>query len=390
MSLEEIQLGKANRLLAALESNLFYREKLDGLGAVESLAEFSEKVPFTTKSELAANQLTHPPYGTNLTWPVEKYSRFHQTSGTSGQPMIWLDDPEGWDWIRGNWEWVWKKAGVKAGQAAFFPFSFGPFLGFWAGFESATNLGIRAIPAGGLTSENRVKMMARLRPEVLCCTPTYGLRLAEIADDARSLGVQKLIVAGEPGGSLPEVRARLNEAWDAEVIDHHGMTEVGPVTVGDLEHPSQLLIRHESYFCEVIEQDERGVGELVLTTLGRHGSPLLRYRTGDLVKPADQPDGFALDGGIIGRADDMVVVRGVNLYPGAVEEVVRSVSGILEYEVLIEEVNAMSEVRLRVEGEGAEELEERLREVFSLRIPVEKVAEGTLERFEMKSKRWRK
>ena len=233
-------------------------------------------------------------------------------------------------------------------------------------------------------------MMARLRPEVLCCTPTYGLRLAEIADDARSLGVQKLIVAGEPGGSLPEVRARLNEAFDAEVIDHHGMTEVGPVTVGDLEHPSQLLIRHESYFCEVIEQDERGVGELVLTTLGRHGSPLLRYRTGDLVKPADQPDGFALDGGIIGRADDMVVVRGVNLYPGAVEEVIRSVSGILEYEVLIEEVNTMSEVRLRVEGEGAEELEERLREVFSLRIPVEKVAEGTLERFEMKSKRWRK
>ena len=139
MSLEEIQLGKANRLLAALESNLFYREKLDGLGAVESLAEFSEKVPFTTKSELAANQLSHPPYGTNLTWPVEKYSRFHQTSGTSGQPMIWLDDPEGWDWIRGNWEWVWQKAGVKAGQAAFFPFSFGPFLGFWAGGTRETS-----------------------------------------------------------------------------------------------------------------------------------------------------------------------------------------------------------------------------------------------------------
>ena len=133
MSLEEIQLGKANRLLAALESNLFYREKLDGLGAVESLAEFSEKVPFTTKSELAADQLAHPPYGTNLTWPVEKYSRFHQTSGTSGQPMIWLDDPEGWDWLRGNWEWVWQKAGVKAGQAAFFPFSFGPVFGILGG-----------------------------------------------------------------------------------------------------------------------------------------------------------------------------------------------------------------------------------------------------------------
>ena len=154
MSLEEIQLEKVNRLLAALESNSFYRGKLDGLDSVESLEEFSGKIPFTTKAELAADQLAQPPYGTNLTWPVEKYSRFHQTSGTSGQPMIWLDDQEGWNWVRGNWEWVWQKAGVEAGQAAFFPFSFGPFLGFWAGFESATSLGIRAIPArAGLTFE---------------------------------------------------------------------------------------------------------------------------------------------------------------------------------------------------------------------------------------------
>ncbi|MEJ6561455.1 MAG: phenylacetate--CoA ligase family protein [Akkermansiaceae bacterium] len=391
MSLESYQLEKVNCLLAALSAggNSFYQRKLEGLSAVGSLAEFAEKVPFTTKAELAGDQLAVPPYGTNLSYPLERYSRFHQTSGTSGQPMIWLDDAKGWDWLRGNWEWVWQEAGVKAGEAAFFPFSFGPFLGFWAGFESATSLGIRAIPAGGLSSENRLKMMARLRPEVLCCTPTYGLRLAELADDARALGVKKLIVAGEPGGSLPEVRARLSEAWDAEVIDHHGMTEVGPVTVGDRDDPSLLKIRHVSYFCEVIKQDTHGVGELVLTTLGRHGSPLLRYRTGDLVKPVESVDGFALKGGIIGRADDMVVVRGVNLYPGAMEEVVRSVPGISEYEVLIEEVNAMSEVRLRIEGEGAEELAQRLQEVFSLRISVEQVAEGTLERYEMKSKRWK-
>ena len=303
--------------------------------------------------------------------------------------MIWLDDEEGWNWLRGNWEWVWQKAGVTPGQAAFFPFSFGPFLGFWAGFESATALGIRAIPAGGMTSENRFKMIERLRPEVLCCTPTYGLRLAEFGD-ARNAGIKKLIVAGEPGGSLAEVRARLSEAWDAEIIDHHGMTEVGPVTVGDRADPTLLKIRHESYFCEVINQDEAGVGELVLTTLGRHGSPLLRYRTGDLVLPTETSEGFALKGGIIGRADDMVVVRGVNLYPGAVEEVVRQVAGITEYEVIIEEKNSMSEVHLRVEGTGASGLEAKLREVFQLRIPVETVSEGTLERFEMKSSRWKK
>jgi len=386
------QLEKLNHLLAALAAggNSFYRKKLGGLDRVSRVSEFVEKVPFTTKSELAADQVESAPYGTNLTYALSRYSRFHQTSGTSGQPMIWLDDAEGWEWLRGNWEWVWREAGVSAGEAAFFPFSFGPFLGFWAGFESATALGIRAIPAGGLSSENRLRMMERLRPEVLCCTPTYGLRLAELAADARRLGVGKLIVAGEPGGSLPEVRARLGEAWDAEVIDHHGMTEVGPVTVGDRDDPTVLKIRHASYFCEVIEKDERGVGELVLTTLGRHGSPLLRYRTGDLVRPVEAPGGFVLKGGIIGRADDMVVVRGVNLYPGAVEEVVRSVPTITEYEVLIEERDAMAEVRLRVEGQGAEELADRLQEVFNLRISVEGVAEGLLERFEMKSKRWKR
>lgn len=381
------QLLKLNELLAALATNPFYQTKLQGLTAVSTLEEFTQKVPFTTKAEIAQDQIKHPPYGTNLTDSLTRYSRFHQTSGTSGQPLIWLDNPAGWQWLLNNWQWVWQKAGVEAGQSAFFPFSFGPFLGFWAGFESATALGIRAIPAGGLSSENRLKMMARHRPQILCCTPTYGLRLAELATDARALGVEKIIVAGEPGGSLPEVRERLAEAWNAEVIDHHGMTEIGPVTVTDLQNPDRLLIRHESYFCEIVNPDETGLGELVLTTLGRHGSPLLRYRTGDLVRP-DQD--FALPGGIIGRADDMVVVRGVNLYPGAVEEVVRSVPSIVEYEVMIEEQNAMAEIRLRVEGTGAEILAQRLQEVFSLRIPVEEVASGILPRYDMKSQRWKK
>ena len=217
--MREDSLAKLNTLLGAISGNPFYENRLGGLSSVSSLEEFAERVPFTTKAELAQDQKDQPPYGTNLTYPLERYCRFHQTSGTSGQPMIWLDDREGWEWLRGNWEWVWQTAGVTAGKAAIFPFSFGPFLGFWAGFESAVELGIRAIPAGGLTSESRVALMERLRPEVLCCTPTYGLHLARVAGEARRLGVEKIIVAGEPGGSLPQVRARgfsVTHALDAD------------------------------------------------------------------------------------------------------------------------------------------------------------------------------
>jgi len=106
------QLQKLNELLAALATNPFYQTKLQGLAEVGTLEEFTQKVPFTTKAEIAQDQISHPPYGTNLTDPLTSYSRFHQTSGTSGQPLIWLDNPAGWQWLLSNWQWVWQKAKI--------------------------------------------------------------------------------------------------------------------------------------------------------------------------------------------------------------------------------------------------------------------------------------
>ncbi|MGE9266559.1 MAG: phenylacetate--CoA ligase family protein [Verrucomicrobiales bacterium] len=401
-SLAERQLERVNRLLKAVAfGNRFYQEKLGRVFQVDSLSDFARRVPMTTKEELAADQASYPPYGRNLTRDLRSYTRFHQTSGTSGRPMIWLDDAEGWAWVRGNWEWVWREAGVAAGKSAFFPFSFGPFLGFWAGFESATRVGVRAIPGGGLGSEARLAMMARLRPEVLCCTPTYGLRLLEVAEElglsAREMGVEVIIVAGEPGGSLPMLRERLETGWGARLVDHHGMTEVGPVTVSHPVERDCLKLHHESYLAEIIDPqtglavEEGETGELVLTTLGRHGSPLIRYRTGDLVRARSLAgeEGFVLAGGILGRRDDMVVVRGVNLYPGAVDEVVRGVPGVGEYRVRVSREGALAEIALEVEAEesACAELAKKLQEVFSLRIPVRRAA-GSLESFELKARRW--
>ena len=401
-------LSAINDLLGAiLPANAFYAAKLQDLRGIESLEEFGARVPFTTKDELAADHEAHPPYGSNLTFPQANYTRFHQTSGTRGNPMVWLDDPAGWAWVLDSWQRVWKTAGASSGESAFFPFSFGPFIGFWSAFEAATEMGIRAIPGGGLSSENRLRMIQQHRPGFIACTPTYALHLANVGKQmglpAETLGVEALIVCGEPGGSIPEVRERIQREWNARVVDHHGMTETGPVSVSDPEDPGILQIFHQAYYAEVVETGSGRhvapgeVGELVLTTLGRYGSPLIRYRTGDLVRPVgiegEESGTFGLQGGIIGRADDMVVVRGVNLYPSAIEAVVRAVDGIGEYMVEVDERGDLPEVRVMIEtledSSAESDLEGRLRAVFSMRIPVRAVGAGSLPAHEVKAKRWK-
>ncbi|HUR59137.1 MAG TPA: AMP-binding protein, partial [Opitutaceae bacterium] len=412
-ALADRQLAALNRLIAAIApTNQFYRQKLasaNALAGFESLAAFRARMPFTTKDELTRDQAAHPPYGSTLTFPATSYTRFHQTSGTSGRPLIWLDDPASWQWVLDNWKVVWQKAGAQRGDAAFFAFSFGPFLGFWAAFDSAVQLGLRAIPAGGLSSSERLRFLLAQKPRFLCCTPTYALRLADVAAqdalDLRAAGVQRIMVAGEPGGSVPATRARIEKAWPgAQVVDHHGMTEIGPVSYGVPEAPEFLRLMHASYFCEVLQPGTNEPvapgesGELVLTTLGRTACPLLRYRTGDLVRPVavpgEEPAEFALAGGVLGRVDDMVIVRGVNLYPSAVEAAIRAVPGVREFQVEVDKRQTLPEVRVRVESidEGrnpAAEIAKHLRATFQMRIEVEPVARGTLPVFEMKARRWK-
>lgn len=248
---------------------------------------------------------------------------------------------------------------------------------------------------------------------VLCCTPTYALRLAEVAGEERidltASKVRRIIVAGEAGGSIPAVRARIEAAWPgARVVDHHGMTETGPVSYGCPALPGVLHVIEPGFIAEVIDPDSGlpvppgGRGELTLTNLGRVGSPLLRYRTGDLVERAPDavcPCGsceMALPGGILARADDMVVVRGLNVYPSAVEEVVRGCEGIAEYRVEIDTGHPLPELRILVEPSpecadviGLEKrLQTSLRTALGLRIAVTRVSRGELPRFEMKAQRW--
>jgi len=397
-------------LAAVLHDNPFYAAKFRGLTPDADLA----SLPFTTKQELIDNQRTHPPYGSNLTYPLERYTRFCQTSATTaGTPMRWLDTPESWDWMTGNWVRVFEAAGVRAGDVIFFAFSFGPFLGFWVGFEAAARIGCLAIPGGGMRSAARLRTIIETSATVLCCTPTYAIRLAEVAaEESVDLGksrVRTLIVAGEPGGSVPATRNYISRMWHgARVVDHHGMTEIGPVSYSCPKRADLLHVIEASYIPEVIDPlsgqaaPQGATGELVLTNLGRLGSPLIRYRTNDLVQ-AGRRGGcecgtrdLALEGGILGRTDDMLVVRGVNVYPSAVDNIVRSFEAVTEYQVAIQNHRTLPELSIRIEASAehagdahlAHRLEAALTNAFALRIPVMLAPQGSLPRFEMKARRW--
>jgi phenylacetate-CoA ligase len=414
--LAECQGRRLLELLRAVQGrNQFYTRKLRDagldVGALRLPDDFG-KLPLTTKAELNADQAAHPPWGTALTEPLVNYTRYCQTSSSSGRPLRWVDTNESWQWLLECWKVVYRGARVRPGDRVFFPFSFGPFLGFWAGFEAGPQIGLHCIPGGGMSSQIRLSMIEAVGATVVCCTPTYALRLAEIADLERrrplSEGtVRMLIVAGEPGGSIQATRERIERSWGARVIDHHGMTEVGPVSFECWESPGSLHINEAEFIAEVLDPrsadavNDGETGELVLTNLGRTASPVIRYRTGDIVVRRSDPCACGrtwarLAGGILGRADDMINIRGVNVYPVGIESVVRRLPEVIEFRSVVSRLGSMRS--LRVEIEVAPEFDDssgvasrvayHLREALGLSVNVQVVESGTLPRFEMKANRF--
>jgi phenylacetate-CoA ligase len=398
-------------LLSILPENPFYSSRLSGLSTQQSPL---STLPFTTKADLIADQHAHPPYGTILTYPLARYSRLHQTSGTStGQPLCWLDTPESWQWVLDVWRQIFGLMGVRNGDRLFFPFSFGPFLGFWGAFGAANACGYLALPGGGMSSAARLRFMVNHAATVVFCTPSYALHLAEVAGvegvDLAASPVRMLVAAGEPGASVSTTRERIETAWGARLIDHYGMTEIGPAAVECLENPGGMHVMANDYIAEVIDPATGDalppgtIGELVLTNLGRLGSPLVRYRTGDLVRidPKPCPCGRPwprLAGGVLGRTDDMIHLRGNNLYPAALEAVIRRFAEVVEYRVAVDRTGPLAEVRIELESTNlprathvgqniAERVSRAIRDELFFRADVVEVAPGTLPRFEMKAKR---
>ena len=407
-SREEIEAHQLARLRAGLTSvlasNGFYQRKLAGLDpqGITDLDAF-RKLPFTTKSELVSDQLEHPPYGTNLTYPPRDYVRLHQTSGTTGQPLKILDTAESWDWWAACWQTIYEAAGVTNEDIVFLAFSFGPFIGFWSAYEGAKRVGALVVPGGGQTSLQRLQTILSTGATVLVCTPTYALHLVEVAQsegiDIAASATRVTIHAGEPGASIPNTRRRIETAWNARTYDHLGMTEMGAYGFTCL-HQDAVHVNEAEFIAEILNpttgapvaEGERG--ELVLTNLGRWGSPAIRYRTGDLVQrgPTTCMCGrtfLTIPGGVLGRLDGMLIVRGVNVYPSSIEDVLRGFPEVEEFRITVTKADALDEIALDLEcpEEIVSHVEAALRQGLSLRVPVRAVPSGTLPRFELKARR---
>jgi phenylacetate-CoA ligase len=405
------QLMRLNALLKKiLPQNSFYAEKLGGhlssarLSAADGpLASLDElrSLPFTYKQELVESPHGGDLVG-NLTYPRERYVRFHQTSGTHGRPLPVLDTADDWQWWLDCWQFVLDAADIQPGQGVLLAFSFGPFVGFWSAYEAAAARGCLVVPSGGMTSLARLELLRTSQATALFCTPSYALHLAEVAEahqmDAAGLGVRTIVTAGEPGGSVPGIRRRIESLWQARVLDHAGATEVGPWGYGDAERRGLHVLETE-FIAEFLAVDsgqpaaDGQLAEIVLTTLGRSGAPLIRYRTGDLVRPFrthDLTNRFVLlEGGVLGRTDDMLIIRGVNIFPSAVEEILRGFPEVVEFRLVARRQANRDSLVVEIEDRLGQpkRVAEELRVRLGLKVEVRCVPLLSLPRFEGKGKR---
>ena len=416
--LDALQACKLRTLVTwTLEHAPWQAERLRAAGvtadSIRSLDD-ARRIPFLTRAEWMESQEADPPYGAVLAAPPEAAIRYHTTSGTSGsRPLAVLDGPKDWEWIAEMWCYGFWGFGVRPADTVFFAFGYGTFVGFWGAQYACEKIGCLVLPGGNMSTEARVRMLADNGATVVCSTPTYALRMAQ---EARKLGidlpassVQRLILSGEPAGSIPATKRLIEDQWGAKAGDTAGMTEVGTIIMFECDHQPGGAHLIEDHYLEEVVDPESGepvaygeLGERVVTSFGRGFIPVLRYRTGDLVcrVPADRCDcgrGFDIyDGGIRGRVDDMKVIRGTNVYPRAVEAIVRRVADVEEFQVRLytaegirDEIEVLVELAAEQDGDAVlAELGRQLAEAHEgLRFGVRRAQAGSLPRFELKAKR---
>ncbi len=421
-NLRALQVKKFRRILTwAYEHSAFhqrlYRQAGMEPGDIKTLEDIA-RVPKVEKSVMREIQKKEPyPYGDMLCVPLDEVTAFRQTSGTTGQPVYQPDTWQDWEWWAEAWAYILYAQGYRASDRVFLPFGYNIFVAFWAGHYGAEKLGCEVIPGGVLNTEARLLKMQELRATAMMATPTYVLGMADTArkklgiDPAADLTIGRITCAGEPGASIPATKKRMEDAWGAKVYDHIGATEIGAWSYECQEQPGGLHV-NEALFLVQIEDPETGEmieepgkpGKMVITSFDRMAQPCVRFDSKDIIMwheaPCDCGRTFRMiKGGVIGRADDIIKVKGVLLAPTAIEEVVRGIPELGdEYEVTVRKKGDTDMISLKVElqpdAEGGKEkvlahLNDELRVKTNLRYDISFHPYGTLPRYDVKAKRFK-
>ena len=414
---EQLALDDASyraQLAYLLERSPFYREKL-GLASASKAGGLAEigSLPLTEKTELKATTSAESPIGAHLCAGLSEIVRIYSTSGTTGTPSyipLTAEDVE--SWVTGSAR-SYAASGVGAGQTIVSTYNAGPFVA-GAALAAFERIGLRHVPVGTGNTERLLLAIELLRPDAVVLTPSYAAHLVEVAADRgldlRASSVEHVLVAGEPGGGEPEFRALLEDGWGARVTEAMGIGDIGPSLWGECEEQDGMhlgargLVHAELIDPETetpLPLEDGASGELVLTHLRHRAAPLLRFRTRDHVVARTSPCACGRTGPrvrCVGRTDDMLLVRGVNVFPSAVRDVVAAFAPEVSGHVLVrpaapgvkQEPPLPVSVELARDRAGdealAEAIRDRLRSVLVVQTRVELVPWGTLQRSEYKSK----
>jgi phenylacetate-CoA ligase len=361
-------------------------------------------LPLTEKAELRATLTPDNPFGSHLCAEPEEIVRIYSTSGTTGAPSyIPLTAGDLDNWVTGSAR-SYAASGVKPGQRIVSTYNAGPFVA-GAALAAFDRIGLAHIPVGTGNTKRLIQAIEQLRPEAAVLTPSYAAYLAENFD-LRDSSVERVLVAGEPGGGEPAFRAKLEEGWGAKVTEAMGIGDIGVSLWGECEEQDGMHLGARGFVHaelidpatgEALKMDDGVTGELALTHLQHQAAPLLRFRTRDHVEVRTSACPCGRTGPrirCIGRTDDMLIVRGVNVFPSAIREVVSTFAPRVSGNILVrpeapgvkQEPPLPVSVELAQDGAAdAEAIRERLREVLVVQTRVELVPWGTLRRSEYKS-----
>ncbi|MFQ5684661.1 MAG: phenylacetate--CoA ligase family protein [Candidatus Binatia bacterium] len=421
--LRRLQLRRVQESIRyACDNSPFYRNLMANHNIepddIMTLEDFFRKFPITRREDLDQDQLENPPFGTRMAVSLEEALRYHATSGTTGKPPVRAFDTER-DWIWGADAWAASlyNFGVRPSDVVMIAFGYGSFIGFWGAHYAFEKIGCRVHPTGGMDTKKRIQMILDLGITVLCCTPSYALRILHVSQEegtdlATGSQLSKIVVAGEPGASIPATRDLIEKRFNAHLGDFMGTTETAGILAFSCSRKAGgLHVNEDRYLTEVVDPNSLkpvGYGKkgmMVVTPLVKEAMPLLRYATNDIVimeRAKLCACGRTLDlfmGGILGRYDDMVKVRGVQLTPQMIEEIVRSFPEVEEFFSTVEKREGLDTLMIKFElredanpalaEQIAREIKERAKRDIGFTPEVSAEPHNSLIRFELKARRFK-